>query len=88
MIKIKLLSSEQTLSDTAGSTVNNATVVRVIHVGGGGSHHLLTITNSSNTTIGTMTIAPNIPEYIEKTSTDKIFVDSGTDVLATHVAFR
>jgi hypothetical protein len=88
MVKIKVLSSELTLSNTSGSTVNNATVVRVLHVGGGGSHHLLTITDSSNATIGTMTIAPDVPEYIEKKSSDKIFVDTGTDVLATHVAFR
>lgn len=88
MYKIKVLSAQETLNDTTGSTVNNATVVRILHTGGGGTHHILTIKNSANTTLGTITIASDVPEYIEKQSSDILLIDSGTDVKATRVAFR
>lgn len=88
MYKIKILSSEIVLSDTVGNTVNSATVVRVLHTGGGGSHHLITVKDSSNNTIGSFTIPTGTPEYIEKSPTDLLFVDSGTDVLVSKVAFR
>ncbi len=88
MYKIKILSSEIVLSDTVGNTVNSATVVRVLHTGGVGSHHLITVKNSSNDTIGSFTIPTGTPEYIEKSPTDLLFVDSGTDVLVSKVAFR
>jgi hypothetical protein len=87
-MKIKVLSVEETLSTTVASSVSNATVVRLIHSGTNGTHHLVTIKNATGNTIGTVTLGADQPEYFEKSSTDTLLVDSGTDVMAVHVAFR
>ena len=82
---IKVLSNEITLS-TANTTVNNAVVVRLVHIGS--QEHLITIADGIGSNIGTFTILNNSEIIIEKKITDTLQVDAGSDVKAVSIAYK
>jgi len=55
---VKVLSNEITLSSSSNTTVNNAVVVRLVHVGA--QEHLITIANGAGTNTGTFTLLVNL----------------------------
>ena len=54
---VKVLSNEITLSSSSNTTVNNAVVVRLVHLGA--QEHLITIANGAGTNTGTFTLLNN-----------------------------
>jgi len=83
---IKVLEQEQIISSTSNTTVNNAVVVRLVHIGA--QEHLITIADSAGTNIGTITILNNSEMMLEKRTTDTLQVDAGSDVKAVSVAYK
>lgn len=83
---IRVLAQEQLLSSTSNTTVNNAVVVRLVHIGA--QEHLITIADSAGTNIGTITILNNSEMMLEKRTTDTLQVDAGSDVKAVSVAYK
>ena len=83
---IRVLAQEQTLSSTSNTTVNNAVVVRLVHIGA--QEHLITIADGAGTNIGTITILNNSEMMLEKRTTDTLQVDAGSDVKAVSVAYK
>lgn len=83
---LKLQAQEVALPTTA-NTVANATVVRLLNTGG--ASHLITLTDNAGTgTIGSITIAAGQDLYITKETSQKLKVDSGTDVKAVPIGYR
>jgi hypothetical protein len=83
---IRVLEHEHTLSSTSNTTVNNAVVVRLVHVGS--QEHIITIANGAGTDIGTITLLNNSEIILEKKLTDTLQVDSGSDVRAVSIAYK
>ena len=83
---IRVLAQEQLLSSTSNTTVNNAVVVRLVHIGA--QEHLITIADGAGTNIGTITILNNSEMMLEKRTTDTLQVDAGSDVKAVLVAYK
>ena len=83
---IKVLEQEIILPSTSNTTVNNAVVVRLVHIGA--QEHLITIADSAGTNIGTITILNNSEMMLEKRTTDTLQVDAGSDVKAVSVAYK
>jgi hypothetical protein len=83
---IRVLAHEQTLSPTSNTTVNNAVVVRLVHVGS--QEHIITIADGAGTNIGTITLLNNSEIILEKKLTDTLLVDSGSDVRAVSIAYK
>jgi hypothetical protein len=85
---LKLKSAEITLSTTS-NTVASATLVRVVNTGN--TFHVVTLTDNADATLGSFTLGAYDSgysiEYVRKSATDKIAVDSGTDVKATSVGY-
>ena len=73
-------------SSTSNTTVNNAVVVRLVHIGA--QEHLITIADGAGTNIGTITILNNSEMMLEKRTTDTLQVDAGSDVKAVSVAYK
>ena len=83
---IRVLAQEQILSSTSNTTVNNAVVVRLVHIGA--QEHIITIADDAGTNIGTITILNNSEMMLEKRTTDTLQVDAGSDVKAVSVAYK
>ena len=82
-IVLKLTAPEVTV--TTANTVNNSVLFRV-YTPSGGSDALITIRNSANTVIGTMTQPAGFVEIIEKRATDT--VEANTSILCAPVAYK
>ena len=83
---IRVLAPEQTLLSTSNTTVNNAVVVRLVHLGA--QEHIITIADGAGTNIGTITILNNSEMMLEKRTTDTLQVGTGSDVKAVSVAYK
>jgi hypothetical protein len=83
---IRVLAQEQILSSTSNTTVNNAVVVRLVHVGA--QEHTVTIADDTGTNVGTITLLNNSEIILEKRITDTLQIDSGSDVRAVSIAYK
>jgi len=83
---IRVLANEIVVPAASNTTVNNAVVVRIVHVGL--QEHIITIADEAGTNIGTITILNNSELMLEKRATDTIQVNAGSDVLAVSVAYK
>lgn len=83
---IRTLGTEVVLSPTANTTVNNAVVVRLVHIGS--QEHIITIQDSTSTNIANITILNNSEMIIEKDRDHALLVDAGTDVRAVSIAYK
>ena len=83
---IKVLADEFPLSASSNTTVNNAVVVRLVHIGS--QEHLITIADGVGSNIGTFTLLNNSELILEKERTDTLQVDSGTDVKVVSIAYK
>ena len=83
---IRVLAPEETLSSTSNTTVNNAVVVRLVHLGA--QEHIITIADGAGTNIGTITMLNNSEVMLEKRTTDTLQVEDGSDVKAVSVAYK
>ena len=83
---VKVLSNEITLSSTSNTTVNNAVVVRLVHVGS--QEHIVYIADDAGSNIGQFTILNNSEIILEKERTDTLRIDTGTDVKAVSIAYK
>jgi hypothetical protein len=83
---IKVLADEFLLSASSNTTVNNAVVVRLVHIGS--QEHLITIADGVGSNIGTFTLLNNSELILEKERTDTLQVDSGTDVKVVSIAYK
>ena len=83
---IKILSDEFVLGAASNTTVNNAVVVRLVHVGS--QEHFITIADGAGSNIGSFTLLNNSELILEKRKTDTLQVDSGTDVKVVSVAYK
>jgi hypothetical protein len=82
---IKVLAAETNLN--AATNVNNATVVRVYN--GHSAAVVITRKDSSDNTIGSLTVKNGETVVLEKEPTDKLVASAGgTDVKGVKVAFR
>ena len=83
---IRTLGTEVVLSSTANTTVNNAVVVRLVHIGS--QEHIITIQDSTSRNIANITILNNSEMIIEKDRDHALLVDAGTDVRAVSIAYK
>ena len=83
---VKVLSNEITLSSTSNTTVNNAVVVRLVHVGA--QEHIVYIADGAGSNIGQFTLLNNSEIILEKERTDTLQIDTGTDVKAVSIAYK
>ena len=87
---IKVLANEFTLSSSSNTTVNNAVVVRLIHVGT--QEHKITIANSNGSIKGTFTIMHDTELILEKDRTDTLQLDAAhagsQDVSVVSIAYK
>ena len=83
---IRVLAHEQTLSSTSNTTVNNAVVVRLVHIGA--QEEVITIADGAGTNIGTISMLNNSEMMLEKRTTDTLQVGTGSDVKAVSVAYK
>ena len=82
---IKVLAAETNLN--AATNVGNATVVRVYN--GHSAIVVITRSDSSDATIGSLTVGVGETVVLEKEPTDKLITSAGTtSVKAVKVAFR
>lgn len=68
----------------AASTFNDSTDVRLFN--SGSTNRLLTVADSSDTTIGTMTLADGEVTFIRKDKTDQIFA-AHAEILGTAIVW-
>ena len=72
----------------AATSFSNATCVRLINNANSGGRTVTVATDQSgSTTIGTFSLLAGQTEYLEKKSTDVVFVGGGTDIQGTKVGF-
>jgi len=83
---IRTLGTEVVLSSSANTTVNNAVVVRLVHIGS--QEHVITIKDSTNANIANITILNNSEMIIEKDRDHALLVDAGTDIRAVSIAYK
>ena len=83
---IRTLGTEVVLSSSANTTVNNAVVVRLVHIGS--QEHVITIQDSTSTNIANITMLNNSEMIIEKDRDHALLVDAGTDVRAVSIAYK
>ena len=83
---IRTLGTEVVLSPTANTTVNNAVVVRIVHIGS--QEHVITIQDSTGANIANLTMLNNSEMIIEKDRDHALLVDAGTDVKAVSIAYK
>tara|TARA_B100000085_G_scaffold202287_1_gene185817 strand:+ start:221 stop:478 length:258 start_codon:yes stop_codon:yes gene_type:complete len=82
---IKVLAAEVALN--SATNVGNATVVRVYN--GHSAAVVITRTDASDSTIGSLTVVNGETVVLEKEPTDKLVASAGgTDVKGVKVAFR
>jgi hypothetical protein len=80
---VKVLAEEVTLN-ASGSTVDSATVVRVVNTGNSASK--VVIKDADDTTVGSITVTSGEAILLEKSATSSLSVASGT-VVAVKVAY-
>lgn len=83
---VKVLGLQEDLSD-GSTTVDKATAVRVVNTGA--SSVKLSIVDSSNTTVGSLTLVPLESVILQKSAEHKLSAPAGTPedtVLASKVA--
>lgn len=84
---LKLLAEETNVPLTAAkANIGLATCMRLFN-SHGTTAHLFTLTDSAGNTIGSFTIGPKEAVRVEKEADQKCFIDSGTDVKVTKIAF-
>jgi len=83
---IKVLANEFPLSASSNTTVNNAVVVRLVHIGA--QEHVITIADGAGSNVGTFTMLNNSELILEKERTETLQVDAGTDILAVSIAYK
>jgi hypothetical protein len=83
---IRTLGTEVVLSSSANTTVNNAVVVRLVHIGS--QEHVITIKDSTNANIANITMLNNSEMIIEKDRDHALLVDAGTDIRAVSIAYK
>jgi hypothetical protein len=83
---IRTLGTEVVLSSSANTTVNNAVVVRLVHIGS--QEHVITIKDSTNANIANITMLNNSELIIEKNRDHALLVDNGTDIRAVSIAYK
>jgi hypothetical protein len=83
---IRVLGNELTLSANYNTTVNNAVVVRLVHIGS--QEHKITIADGVGSNIGSITMLNNSEIILEKKRTETLQVNAGTDVLVTAIAYK
>jgi hypothetical protein len=83
---IKPLGTEQILSSSANTTVNNAVVVRLVHIGT--QEHVITIKDETGMNIANITMLNNSELILEKSKDHSLIVDAGSDVLAVSIAYK
>ena len=83
---IRVLGNESILSSSSNTTVNDAVVVRCVHIGS--QEHKITIADGVGSNVGTITMLNNSEMILEKKRTETLQVDSGTDILVTPVAYK
>lgn len=86
-MRLKILSTEVTLSSSANTTVNSAALVRLVN-GSSTTSYVITIADGAGTNTGNVTILPTSEMILEKDRTETIQVDAGTDVKAVVVAYN
>jgi hypothetical protein len=83
---IRTLGTEVVLSSSANTTVNNAVVVRLVHIGS--QEHVITIKDSTDANIANITMLNNSEMIIEKDRDHALLVDAGTDIRAVSIAYK
>lgn len=83
---IKVLANEFALSANSNTTVNNAVVVRLVHIGA--QEHKITIADGAGSNVGTITMLNNSEIFLEKKRTETLQIDAGSDVLSVSVAYK
>lgn len=83
---IKVLANEFPLNASSNTTVNNAVVVRLVHIGA--QEHIITIANGVGSNVGTITMLNNSEIFLEKKRTETLQIDAGSDVLSVSVAYK
>jgi hypothetical protein len=83
---IKVLGTEEVLSPTQNTTVNNAVVVRLVHIGS--QEHVVIIQDENGTNIANVTILNNSEVVLEKDREHALLVDSGSDVKVVAIAYK
>lgn len=83
---IKVLGTEEVLSPSQNTTVNNAVVVRLVHVGS--QEHVVTVQDENGTNIANVTILNNSEVILEKDREHALLVDSGTDIKVVAIAYK
>ena len=81
---IRLKGAEANIPTTAAN-FSSASVIRLFNSGAG--THLITVTDSDDNAIGTFTMNTKEIINLQKDPSDKIKVDSGTDVKGVPLAF-
>ena len=71
----------------AATNFSNATCVRLVNNGSSGRTVTVAEDTSGSTTIGTFSLLAGQTEYLEKNTTDVVFVGGGTDVQGAKVGF-
>ena len=83
---IKVLGTEEVLSPSQNTTVNNAVVVRLVHVGS--QEHVVTVQDENGTNIANVTILNNSEIILEKDREHALLVDSGSDIKVVAIAYK
>jgi hypothetical protein len=83
----KFFDQEITLNATPND-INSGTLIRLCHDGGGSTSHLITQKYANGATYATFTILAQSETIIEKQATDKLVVDTGSDVTANRIAYK
>jgi hypothetical protein len=86
-MRLKILSTEVTLSASANTTVNNAGLVRLVN-NNTTTSYVITIADGAGTNTGNVTILPTTEMILEKERTETIQVNAGTDVKAVVIAYN
>ena len=87
-MRLKILGQEVALPTTSGtaSTIGGATEIRVVHDLGGNTSHLVTILDSTGTTVGSFHMPPGDVLVIRKDPTHKLY-SASSDVRAVKVSY-
>jgi len=83
---IKVLGTEEVLSPSQNTTVNNAVVVRLVHVGS--QEHVVIVQDENGTNIANVTILNNSEVILEKDREHALLVDSGSDIKVVAIAYK
>jgi len=86
MLSYRPITTEIAAPTTSGTatTVSDADIVRVTDTSG--NHHVLTLLNANDETIGTMTLAKQEVFLLEKRPSDKVFT-SNSNVRLTRITY-